>query len=56
MHFGALISTKMACVDQALNQQEVDFFGALRSTDRFTLSGDTLTLMKGTETVARLRP
>jgi heat shock protein HslJ len=56
MQFGALISTKMACADQALNQQESDFFGALQSTDRYALSGDTLKLMKGLETVARFRP
>jgi heat shock protein HslJ len=56
LKFGALISTKMACADQALNQQETAFFGALQSTDRFVLSGDTLKLMKGSETVARLRP
>jgi heat shock protein HslJ len=56
MQFGALISTKMACADQALNQQEVDFFGALQSTDRYVLSGDTLKLIKGSETVARFSP
>jgi len=56
MQFGSLISTRMACGDQALNQQESDFFGALQSTDRYALSGDTLKLIKGTETVARFRP
>lgn len=56
LQFGALISTKMACADQSLNQQESDFFGALQSTDRYALSGDTLRLIKGTETVARFTP
>lgn len=56
MKFGALISTKMACADQALNQQEVDFLSALQGTDRYAVRGDTLVLMRGTEWVAQFRP
>jgi heat shock protein HslJ len=56
MRFGALVSTKMACADAGLNQQETDFFGALEKTDHYALVGDTLVLMRGSEAVARFRP
>ena len=56
MQFGALASTKMACADQALNQQEVDFFGALQSTDHYAIRGDTLVLLRGADVMARFRP
>lgn len=42
-----VISTKRACVDQALNQQETRFFSALETVDRFAISADTLRLFRG---------
>lgn len=42
--FGALISTKMACADSALNAQETALLSALAETRRWRLVGDTLVL------------
>lgn len=56
MEFGALASTKMACADNALNRQEMEFFKALDDADRFAVSGDTLSLLNGAVVVARLAP
>ena len=53
--FGALISTKMACVDSALNAQESAFLGALEQTRRWRMAGDTLVLAGGESDLARLR-
>jgi heat shock protein HslJ len=50
---GPLISTKMACADDRLNRQETDYMAALQATDRYMVSGDTLTLASGNERVAR---
>jgi putative lipoprotein len=44
LHFGALVSTKMACIDTALNRQEQMMLDALDRTDRFDIQRDTLTL------------
>jgi heat shock protein HslJ len=38
LRFGAIISTKMACADQALNRQEQALFTALASTDRYEIA------------------
>ena len=46
-------STKMACLDAALNQQEQSFLRALTDADRATVAGDTLTLYQGERAVAR---
>ena len=54
LRFGALITTQRACVEQARNQQEVEFSGALSATMRYTVSGDTLTLFGASGPVARL--
>ncbi len=54
LKFGAIVSTKMACADNALNGQEQGFFSALESTDRVEIHGDTLVLLKGNAAVARL--
>ena len=42
LQFGELISTLMACTDQAVTEQEQQYLEALRTADRFTLEGDTL--------------
>jgi heat shock protein HslJ len=42
--FGEIVSTLIACVDQTVNDQEQRYLQALRTTDRFTISGDTLTI------------
>jgi heat shock protein HslJ len=54
LHFGALVSTRMACADNALTRQEVDFQSALGSTDNYEVRSDTLVLRKGSESLARL--
>ena len=40
MKVGPLISTKMACVDNGLMQQESVYLNALRSAQRFSFGGD----------------
>jgi heat shock protein HslJ len=42
-----LISTKRACIDQAMNEQETRFLSALEAVDRYAISGDTLRLYRG---------
>jgi heat shock protein HslJ len=54
LRFGALITTKRACVEQARNQQEVEFSAALGATMRYTVSGDTLSLFGASGPVAKL--
>lgn len=44
LSFGAMMSTKMACVDNARNQTEQQFLEALSHVDSYALEGDTLTL------------
>jgi heat shock protein HslJ len=48
-----LASTRMACVDPALAQQEQRFMAVLRRVERFAIAGDTLTLFDGTRPLAR---
>ncbi|MHB1225181.1 MAG: META domain-containing protein [Gemmatimonadaceae bacterium] len=45
LSFGPIMSTKMACLDDQANRQEVAFLSALDSTRRYRISGDTLTLI-----------
>lgn len=52
LRFGALIATRMACADDALNRQEAALAGALQATDHFRVRSDTLELLQGTTTVA----
>ncbi len=52
--FGALMSTRMACVDNAMNRQEQDYLAALQATDHFEISGNTLTLFRSSQRLARL--
>jgi heat shock protein HslJ len=54
LHFSALGSTRMACVDANRNQQEIDFMAALSSTQRYSVTGDTLTLFGPAGSVAKL--
>jgi heat shock protein HslJ/general stress protein 26 len=44
LSFGAIISTKRACLDQRANQQEQQYFRVLESANGFTLSGNRLTI------------
>ena len=48
-----MISTKMACIEDARMRQEARFLGALQLADRYSISGDTLTLSAAGEVVAR---
>jgi putative lipoprotein len=54
LHFGPMLSTRMACVDTALTRQEQTFTTALASVDRFDRSGEALSLFRGETRVARL--
>ena len=40
--FGPLISTKRACVEEALNAQETRYLAALETARRYVVTGDTL--------------
>ncbi len=42
--FSQIIQTMMACADQAVNDQESQFFKALQSSGQFQQSGDQLTI------------
>lgn len=55
LQLGPIVSTRMACADGRLNQQEVEFLSALESTNRYAIAGDTLTLLRDDEPLARLR-
>jgi heat shock protein HslJ len=41
---GEIISTRMACLDEGLNSQEVEYQQALSSPARYQIDGDRLTL------------
>jgi heat shock protein HslJ len=53
IRFSQLFSTKMACVEQDRMRQETRFLSALKSVDRYAISGDTLALSAGNSVVAR---
>ncbi|HEY4307016.1 MAG TPA: META domain-containing protein [Gemmatimonadaceae bacterium] len=53
LHVSRVISTKRACVDAGLNQQESRFFDALGTVDRYAVSADTLTLYHGPDVALR---
>jgi heat shock protein HslJ len=42
IRFGALISTKRACVDEAANAQETGYLAALGAAERWEIRGDFL--------------
>ena len=56
LRFGPAITTKMACVDQRLNEQETRFLAALRATERHEIQSDTLTLIGASGPLARFAP
>ncbi len=47
--FGEVISTKMACADEAAGAQETAFFEALQTATRYELTDDGLTVWYGDE-------
>jgi putative lipoprotein len=53
LHVSRVISTKRACLDPALNQQESRFFSALETVDRYAVSSDTLSLYHGPDAALR---
>ena len=49
LRFGPLLSTKMACVDDAANAQESKYLSALEKAERFAVEGNTLRIfVRGT--------
>jgi len=44
LSFGPILSTKRACLEDALTQQEQQYFRALESAGTFTLTDDRLTI------------
>ena len=57
LRFDQIITTLRACADQQMNAQEAALTSALRSTDRYSMSGDTLQLRQGERVLARfVRP
>ena len=53
LRFGPMMSTRMACVDEAMNRQETALGAALQKTDRFRISGSVLELLQGSAVLAR---
>ena len=47
LSFSQIVSTMVACVDQAAMQQETDFHAALNSAGSYQLDGDHLTIEYG---------
>ena len=54
LEFGPMISTKMACADQRLTEQESVFLSALSSVNRHEVTGDTLVLFHDNDRLVRL--
>jgi heat shock protein HslJ len=53
LRLSELASTRMACVDPALGQQEQRFMAVLGRIERFAIAADTLTLFDDTRPLAR---
>lgn len=53
LRFGPAATTRMACLNPQAVTQEQAFLSALRSTQRHEISGDTLSLIGRTGTLAR---
>lgn len=45
IRFSKLFSTRRACIDELLNRQETRYLAALEAIDRYSITGDTLTLL-----------
>jgi heat shock protein HslJ len=56
LRIGPLLSTRRACVEPALNEQETAYFRALESTNRYSIEGGQLVLYRGNEVLARFEP
>jgi heat shock protein HslJ len=56
LRFGALASTRRACVDQAATTQETVYLQVLRSTTGFTRTAGELVLYVDDDVVARFQP
>jgi heat shock protein HslJ len=54
LRFGPAATTRMACLDPQLNEQEQAFLAALQATERHEIVGDTLTLVGRAGPLARL--
>ena len=55
LRFGPLASTRRACLEPALSEQETAYFAALESTTRYSIEGGQLVLYSGIDVVARFR-
>jgi len=53
LRFGALVSTRRACMDEALNRQEAAYLRALDETRSWRIAGATLVLSGEAGVVAR---
>lgn len=53
LSFGDLVSTKVACTDPGMADQEQRFLNALETAERFEINGDVLTLYTGMQAIAR---
>lgn len=53
IRFSDLFSTKMACVEEERMRQETRFVAALERANRYSITGDTLTLSEGGTVVAK---
>jgi heat shock protein HslJ len=53
LRFGPSITTRMACADPRLNEQEARFVAALQATERHQIERDTLTLLGYAGALAR---
>lgn len=51
---GAIMSTRVACADDALNAQEREFSTVISEARRFSIGGDTLRLYDGSSVVRAL--
>ena len=54
LRFGPAITTRMACTDTAMNEQERAFLAAVADTEHYEIAGDTLTLVGRAGRLARL--
>ena len=53
LRFGTLVTTRMACVDATVSDQEQRLLRALEAADRHETEEDRLTLYAGERAVAR---